>query len=121
VTASLVWVVTAVAATLALVGLASTLTRRRTGLVHLAAAGVLEAVLLVQAATVLAAMAGGQRPGDTPTFLGYLIGILLVPIAGALWARTETTRWAGTVIAVAAVVVAVMDWRLLQVWGPTGA
>ena len=45
----------------------------------------------------------------------------LVPIAGVLWARTERTRWAGTVLAVAALVVAVMVWRLLQLWEATGA
>ncbi|MBW8767649.1 MAG: hypothetical protein JF630_16000, partial [Geodermatophilales bacterium] len=40
---------TVVAAVLALLGLASTVARRRTGLVHLVTAGVLEAVLLVLA------------------------------------------------------------------------
>ncbi|MCU1614031.1 MAG: conserved rane protein of unknown function, partial [Frankiales bacterium] len=46
---------------------------------------------------------------------------LLVPVAGALWARTEPTRWAGTVIAVAALVAVVMVWRLVQVWSSSGA
>jgi hypothetical protein len=38
-----------------------------------------------------------------------------------LWSRTEPTRWAGTVLAVAALVVSVMVWRLLQLWEATGA
>jgi hypothetical protein len=47
--------------------------------------------------------------------------VLLVPVAGVLWSRTERTRWAGTVLAVAALVVAVMVWRLLQLWeAPVG-
>jgi hypothetical protein len=46
---------------------------------------------------------------------------VLVPVAGSLWARTERTRWAGTVLAVSAAVVAVMVWRLLQLWEATGA
>jgi hypothetical protein len=121
VTPLLVSAITVVAVLLALLGLASTLARRRIGVVHLAGAGLLEALLLVQAAVVAAAMAGGARPADTPTFLGYLIGVALVPVAGALWARTEQTRWAGTVIAVAAAVVGVMVWRLLQLWEATGA
>jgi hypothetical protein len=121
VTVPLVVTVTVVAGVLALLGVASTLARRRIGLVHLAAAGLLEAVLAVQAVLAVVAMAGGQRPADTPTFLGYLIGILLVPVTGVLWAHTERTRWAGTVIAVAAAVVAVMAWRLLQVWDGSGA
>jgi hypothetical protein len=121
VSTALVVGVTVVAVLLALLGLASTLARRRIGLLHLAGASVVEAVLLLQAGIAVAAMAGGERPADTPTFLGYLAGVLLVPVAGALWARTEASRWAGTVIAVAAAVVAVMDWRLLQLWEATGA
>ncbi len=62
----------------------------------------------------------GERPADTPTFLGYLGGVLLLPVGGALWARSEPTRWAGTVLAVAAGAVGVMIWRLLQLWEATG-
>jgi hypothetical protein len=121
VTLLLVQAITVVAVALTLLGLASTVARRRIGLVHLAVTALLEALLVVQAAVVAVAMAGGERPADTPTFLGYLSGVVLVPVAGALWARSEQTRWAGTVIAVAAAVVGVMVWRLLQLWEATGA
>jgi len=121
VTPFLVGTITGAAAVMTLLGVLSTLARRRIGLVHLVAAGVLEALLLLQAALAVSAMIGGDRPEDTPTFLGYLIGIVLVPVAGTLWARTERTRWAGTVLAVAGAVVGVMVWRLLQLWEATGA
>jgi hypothetical protein len=121
VTTLLVGVITVVALLLAALGAASTLARRRIGLVHLVGAGLLEAVLLVQAVLVVVAMTGGERPADTATFLSYLLGVLLVPVAGVLWARSEHTRWAGTVLAVAGLVVAVMVWRLLQLWEATGA
>ena len=117
----LVATITVVALLVTLLGVLSTLARRRIGLVHLVAAGVLEGLLLLQAALATAALAGGERPEDTPTFVSYLIGVLLVPVAGVLWARTERTRWAGTVLAVAGAVVAVMAWRLLQLWEATGA
>ena len=120
-TLALVVPITVVAVVLAVLGLASTLARRRIGLLHLAVAGVLEALLLVQAVLAVVAMAGGNTPPETATFVGYLAGVVLVPIAGSLWARTERTRWAGTVLAVAAAVVAVMIWRLLQLWEATGA
>ncbi|MCU1668367.1 MAG: putative integral rane protein [Blastococcus sp.] len=112
----LVGTITVVAVALALLGLAATLASRRIGLVHLAGAALLEAVLLVQAVVAVVALTGGERPRELATFLAYLVGVLLVPVAGALWARTEPSRWAGTVIAVAAVVVAVMSVRLLQLW-----
>lgn len=110
-----------VAVLLVVLGVASTLARRRIGLVHLVVAGVLEAVLLVQAAVAAAALVGGDRPPDTATFVSYLVGVVLVPVAGVLWARTERSRWAGTVLAVAGAVVGVMVWRLLQLWEATGA
>ena len=120
-TTFLVGAITVVAVLLTLLGVLSTLAHRRIGLAHLAVAGVLEALLLVKAGISGAAMAGGERPGDTPTFLSYLLGVVLVPVAGVLWARTERTRWAGTVLAVAGAVVGVMVWRLLQLWEATGA
>ena len=113
--------ITVVAVVLVVAGIASTLARRRIGLVHLAVAGVLEALLLVQAGIAGAALLGGERPPDTPTFVSYLLGVLLVPVAGVLWARNERTRWAGTVLAVAGAVVGVMAWRLLQLWEATHA
>ncbi len=117
----LVGTITVVAVLMALLGALSTLARRRVGLVHLAVAALLEGLLLLQAALAAAAMAGGDRPADTPTFVGYLLGVLLVPVAGVLWARTERTRWAGTVLAVAGAVAGVMVWRLLQLWEASGA
>jgi hypothetical protein len=120
VTPVLVVTATVVAAVVAVAGLASTLARRRIGLLHLWAAALLEAVLVVQAVLAVVLLVRGERPPDTPTFLGYLGGILLLPVAGALWARSEPTRWAGTVLAVAAGAVGVMIWRLLQLWEATG-
>ena len=117
----LVWAITAVAVLLALLGIASTLARRRIGLLHLGVAAALEVLLLVQAVLAVVAMAGGNTPPETATFAGYLAGVVLVPVAGALWARSEPTRWAGTVIGVAALAVAVMVWRLLDLWQVTRA
>ncbi|TFV55290.1 hypothetical protein E4P41_17390 [Geodermatophilus sp. DF01-2] len=116
----LVVAVTVVSALLALAGLASTLARRRIGLLHLWGTALLEALLLVQAVLAVVLLVRGERLADTPTFLGYLAGIVLLPVAGGLWARTEPTRWAGTVLAVAAAAVGVMVWRLQELWEATG-
>ena len=117
----LVVAVTVVAGVVTLLGVASTVAGRRIGLLHLVGAGLLQALLVVQAGIAAVAMAGGDTPADTPTFLGYLVGVLLIPVAGVLWARAEQTRWAGTVLAVAGAAVGVMVWRLLQLWEATGA
>ena len=120
-TPSLVVAATAVSAAVTVLGLASTVAGRRIGLTHLAGAGLLEVLLLVQAGAAAVAMAGGTTPEDTPTFVAYLVGVLLIPVAGVLWARSEHTRWAGSVLAVASAAVGVMVWRLLQLWEATGA
>ena len=112
--------VTVTAALLALAGIASTLAGRRIGLLHLWGTALLEFLLLVQAVLAVVLLVRGERPADTATFLGYLAGIVLLPVAGALWARSEPSRWAGTVLAVAAAAVGVMIWRLQELWEATG-
>jgi hypothetical protein len=121
VTQPLVITATVVAALLVLLGAVSTLARRRMGLLHWIAVGVLEAVLLVQAVVALVAVGHGHELAETATFYGYLGGVLLVPAIGAGWAWSERTRWAGTQLAVAGLAVIVMVWRLMQLWeAPVG-
>ena len=115
-TTALVVPLTVVAALLTLAGLASTAAHRRIGLLHVGLAGVLEALLVVQAVLAGVRLAGTRELPETATFLGYLAGVLLLPVAGLLFARDETSRWAGTVLAVPAAAVTVMVWRLLQLW-----
>jgi hypothetical protein len=121
VTQFLVVTITVVAGVVVLLGAGTTLAGRRFGLLHLAGTCVLVALLLVQAGLAVAGLIGGHHLAETATFFGYLIGIVLVPILGALWAWTEPTRWAGTQVAVAALAVAVMVWRLLEIWQVRGA
>lgn len=113
---SLVWTITGLGVGLALLGAASTLAGRRMGIAHWIVAGLLEAALLVQAAVAIAAQLGGHRLAETATFYGYVAGVLVIPVIGAGWAWTERTRWAGTQLAVAGLAVAVMSWRLVQIW-----
>jgi hypothetical protein len=119
VTTALVVGATVLAVAVALLGALSTLLRRRIGQAHLVGAAALELVLVVQAGLAVVALAGGHRPVETTTFLAYLGTVVLLPVGGVLWARSEPTRWAGTVLGVAAVAVAVMLWRLLQLWEVT--
>jgi hypothetical protein len=116
----LVVAATVVAVALAVLGGLSTALRRRIGSAHLAAAGLLELLLVVQGVVAAVAVAGGHRPAELATFGAYLGSVVLLPVAGVLWARTEPTRWAGTVLSVAALTVAVMLWRLLDLWQVTG-
>ena len=111
---ALVVAATTAAVALAVLGGLSTALRRRIGSAHLVLTGVLEALLVAQAVSAAVGIAGGHRPAELATFIAYLGSVVLLPVAGWLWARTEPTRWAGTVLGVAALAVAVMLWRLLD-------
>jgi hypothetical protein len=120
VSTALVAVTTVVAVVLAGLGALSTALRRRIGSAHLTGAVLLEVLLLVQFAMAVAGVARGHALTETTTFWAYLVSVVLLPVAGVLWARSEPTRWAGTVLGVAALAVAVMLWRLLDLWEVTG-
>ena len=85
-------------------------------LVQLWGAAVVEAGLLVQAvaAGVVAATAAG--PPDPLIFWGYVATSLLILPFAAVWAFAERTRWSSVVLLVAALTVAFMQYRLLQLW-----
>ena len=79
-------------------------------------AGGIEALLLVQAVVAGVQAAGGGMPGDAVTFWGYLVtSMVVLPIAG-LWAFAERSRWSSVVMLVAALTVAFLQYRTLQVW-----
>lgn len=84
---------------------------------QLIAAGVVEAVLLVQlvAALVLAFVTGSGGPG-TGSYWLYTVALLaLLPVA-AVWAFAERTRWSSVVLVVACLSVVFMQWRAMTMW-----
>lgn len=96
--------------------LVTALRDRPMGRSHLAALAVVEAALLVQAVVAFSRMAGGHGPRETATFIGYAIGILLLPPAAAAWGVMERSRWGPAVIVVAGLSVAIMTVRMQQIW-----
>ncbi|MDH2428170.1 hypothetical protein [Sphaerisporangium sp. TRM90804] len=104
---------------LAVVCVVTAVRDRPMGMVLLVGLGVLEVALLVQAGVGVAKVVAGQSPGETATFVGYLIGTVLIPPVAALWALAERTRWGPAVAAVACFAIPVMTGRLLQIWQGT--
>lgn len=79
-------------------------------------AAVVEGVVVVQGLVALGLTATGRGTADPVTFWGYLATTLcLLPVAAA-WAFAERTRWSSVVLLVAALTVAFLEVRLLQVW-----
>lgn len=93
-----------------------TLRDRPVVLRQLLAAGVVEALLLVQVVVGVVAVAGGDGPADGATFWGYLVTTLFVLPVAAAWAFAERTRWSSVVLLVSALTVVFLQFRLVQVW-----
>ncbi|WP_067975223.1 hypothetical protein [Nocardiopsis trehalosi] len=85
---------------------------------HLVGMAVLWLLVIAQAVVSTVQMAGGERPAETATFIGYLATIVLIPPACATWGFVERTRWGPAVIAFACLILPVMMVRLQQVWDP---
>ena len=82
--------------------------------VHLQALFLLQAVLVVQAGLALVRM--GDWGGSKGELAGYLaVSALLVP-GGLVLAVEERSRYGTLILAVACLVVAVVEVRLLAVW-----
>jgi hypothetical protein len=80
-------------------------------------AAVIEGVLVLQALVAGILAATGSPDVDGVLLWGYVLTqALVLPIAAA-WAFAERTRWSSVVLLVAAVTVAFLEFRLLQIWG----
>ncbi len=77
----------------------------------------LEVLLVAQLGVAIAAPAFGNAPTGNPLeFYTYLVSaILLLPLAG-FWALVERTKWSTVILGVAALAVAIMLYRMLQIW-----
>lgn len=74
-------------------------------------------VLLVQIVIGLVAPFTGNEPtGDIVEWWIYLVTALVLPVAAIAWALVDRTRWATVVMGVASLAVAVMVFRMNQIW-----
>jgi hypothetical protein len=66
-------------------------------------------------------LARGQRPEQgVAIFVAYLVGAAFAVPAGGFMSLTERTRWGSATVAAAAVVLAVLEVRLYDIWGGIG-
>ncbi|CAN5529492.1 hypothetical protein BH09ACT4_BH09ACT4_22140 [soil metagenome] len=76
-----------------------------------------EVVVLAQIVIALIAPAVGNTPTGNPAeFWVYLISAALIPPLAVFWALTERNRWSTVVLGVGALAVAVMAYRMYQIW-----
>ncbi len=107
-------IVAAVAAVLcAVLGIAG----RKPSDLSLGALALVELLLVAQLVVAIVAPAVGNRPsGSVLEFYVYLVAALLIPALAVFWALLERTRWSTVVLGIAAFAVAVMVFRMYQIW-----
>jgi len=111
------WVQVAVAVLAGLLCVGLGLAGRLPSDLSIGALAAVEALLLVQVVVALAAPAFGNEPtGSVLEFVVYLIGAILLPLGAGFWALIERNRWSTVVLGVAALGVAVMVYRMFQIW-----
>ena len=85
------------------------------------ATALVELLLIVQLFVAIAAPLAGNRPsGSLLEFYVYLISAILLPVAAGFWALVERSRWSTVILGVVCLSVAVMLYRMLQIWTVQG-
>ncbi|WKX73398.1 hypothetical protein [Streptomyces sp. XD-27] len=89
---------------------------------HFIGMAVVSVLGLVQLVIGVVQLARGEKPDQgTAIFLAYLIGSALAVPIGGFMSLAERTRWGSATVAAGAVVMAVLEVRLFDIWGGTGA
>lgn len=83
----------------------------------LAAAALTVLTLVVQiVASIIAPFAGSSPTGDPFEYWVYLIFALVIPVAAAFWALLDKGRWGVLALGLALLTVAIMVYRMQQIW-----
>jgi hypothetical protein len=110
-------VLIAVAVLVGLLGVVLGLVGRKPSDVTILGVVVVEALLLAQVVIALVAPAtGNHATGNLGEFWVYLVTACLMPPAAIAWALTDRSRWSTVVLGVAGLAIAVMAYRMNQIW-----
>jgi hypothetical protein len=83
----------------------------------LGATAIVEVLLLVQLVmSIVAPLTGNSPTGSLAEYWVYLISALLIPPAAAMWALVDRSKWSTVILGVASLAVAVMVYRMTQIW-----
>lgn len=74
-------------------------------------------VLIVQIVIgIVAPFVGNEPTGDIVEWWIYLVTALVLPVGAIVWALVDRSRWSTVVMGVASLAVAVMLFRMNQIW-----
>ncbi|CAN5461563.1 hypothetical protein BH10ACT7_BH10ACT7_18020 [soil metagenome] len=108
---------TAIAVAAGLLCLALGFAGRKPNDLILGSAALVEVLLVVQVViAIIAPAVGNQATGSVLEFWVYLVSAVLIPPAAVLWALIERNRWSTVIVGVALLAIAVMVYRMGQIW-----
>ena len=92
------------------------------GDVSMGAVALVELLLLVQLViAIVAPLVGNPPSGSLAEFYIYLISAIILPLAGGFWALVERNRWSTVILGGVCLAIAVMVYRMGQIWFVQGA
>lgn len=65
---------------------------------------------------LLSPVFGNSSHGDPLEFYVYLVSALLLPAAAMFWALIDRTKWSTVILGVASLAIAVMVFRMNEIW-----
>ncbi|HXD60714.1 MAG TPA: hypothetical protein VN619_02175 [Lacisediminihabitans sp.] len=78
---------------------------------------IVEVLLIVQlVVAIVAPFVGNDASGSMLEFYVYQISAVLLPPAAVFWALIERNRWSTVILGVACLAIAVMVYRMEQIW-----
>ena len=90
--------------------------------VSMGAVALVELLLVAQlVVTIIAPAVGNEPTGSLAEFYIYLISALILPLAGGFWALIERNRWSTVILGAVCLAIAVMVYRMGQIWFVQGA
>jgi hypothetical protein len=78
---------------------------------------VVELLLIVQLViAIVAPLTGNPAVGSVLEFYTYLVSAILLPIAAGFWALVDRSKWSTVILGVVGLAIAVMVYRMQQIW-----
>ncbi|AWB85950.1 hypothetical protein [Mycetocola zhujimingii] len=83
----------------------------------LGALALVELLLIAQLIVAIVAPFTGNEPvGSVLEFYTYLVSAILLPAAAGFWALVDRSKWSTVILGVVALAIAVMVYRMQQIW-----
>ena len=111
------WAQIAVAVAAGLLGVVLGLFGRTPNDLTMGATALVTVLLVAQVVvSLLAPVFGNTATGSVLEFWVYLVTALVIPPLAIVWGLVDRTRWSTVILGVASLAVAVMLYRMYQIW-----